>query len=105
MPDVLLPRHDATTWRAQAAASQRDRLLVGTAEAVVQRGYSNTRVADVIAAAGVSRRSFYEHFRDLEDCFLATYDRGVRVLAAELGTAITEPAAERDWRELLGDLL
>jgi len=31
-------------------------------------------VADVIALAGVSRKTFYEHFRDKEDCFLAAYD-------------------------------
>jgi AcrR family transcriptional regulator len=105
MSATLLPRHEPSSWRAQAAASQRDRLLVATAEVVVARGYSSTRVADVIAAAGVSRRSFYEHFRDLEDCFLATYDRGVEVLVAELGGALSAPSTEAGWRDLLGRLL
>jgi AcrR family transcriptional regulator len=105
MPSALLPRHDPTTWRAQAAASQRDRLLVAMAESVAEHGYAATRVADVLARAGVSRRTFYEHFRALEDCFLATYDRGVEVLTGALAEANARPAGDRDWRELLDRLL
>lgn len=100
---ALLPRHAPPTWRAQAAASQRDRLLVAMADTVVERGYAGTRVADVIARAGVSRKTFYEHFRDLEDCFLAAYDRGVGVLLEELTAVMTTP--DLAWRDLLDRLL
>ena len=31
-------------------------------------------VEDIIAAAGVSRRTFYEHFKNKEHAFLAAYD-------------------------------
>jgi AcrR family transcriptional regulator len=41
---------------------------------VSDRGYPETRVTDVIEVAGVSRKTFYEHFEDKEDCFLTTYD-------------------------------
>jgi AcrR family transcriptional regulator len=42
--------------------------------ASVQRlGYARTSVADVLALAGVSRRAFYEQFRDKEHCMLATH--------------------------------
>jgi AcrR family transcriptional regulator len=91
-------------WRAQAAASQRDRLLVAMAESVVEHGYAGTRVADVIAAAGVSRRAFYEHFHDLEDCLLATYQRGVEVLATLLGEVLAEHQGA-EWRDLIDALL
>jgi AcrR family transcriptional regulator len=101
----LLPRHDPVSWRDQAATSQRDRLLVALAESVVELGYPNTRVADVIARAGVSRRTFYEHFTDLEDCFLATYDRGVEVLSNALAGGLTEAGTGADWREVLARLL
>ena len=43
-------------------------------EVVAARGYTETRVVDVIGAAGVSRKTFYELFDSKEDCFLAAYD-------------------------------
>ncbi|HEX3435110.1 MAG TPA: TetR/AcrR family transcriptional regulator [Solirubrobacteraceae bacterium] len=38
------------------------------------QGYGSTSVAEVIARAGVSRKAFYQHFANKEECFLATYD-------------------------------
>jgi len=55
-------------------ATQRERLLDGMARTVARRGYAATPVAEVLKAAGVSRRTFYEQFADKEDCFLAAYD-------------------------------
>jgi AcrR family transcriptional regulator len=101
----LLPRHDPVSWRSQAATSQRDRLLVAMAESAVEHGYAQTRVADVISRAGVSRRTFYEHFSDLEDCFLATYDRGVDALSDLLGAGLAEAGVSGDWRDVLARLL
>lgn len=43
-------------------------------EVVSVRGYPATRVVDVIEVAGVSRKTFYEHFSGKEHCFLTTYD-------------------------------
>jgi AcrR family transcriptional regulator len=40
-------------------------------------------VAAVIGRAGVSRKTFYEQFRDREDCVLAAYDA---ILARFLAT-------------------
>jgi AcrR family transcriptional regulator len=34
----------------------------------------------VVSGAGVSRKTFYEHFADKEECFLAAWDTGVQVL-------------------------
>lgn len=39
------------------------------------KNYASTSVADLVEASGVSSRSFYEHFRDKEDLFLATMDK------------------------------
>jgi AcrR family transcriptional regulator len=38
------------------------------------KGYAASTVSDVIKRAGVSRKAFYEHFDNKEQCFLATYD-------------------------------
>jgi AcrR family transcriptional regulator len=43
-------------------------------------------VEDVIVTAGVSRRTFYEHFKNKEDAFLAAYD----VVVAQLLAAVQE---------------
>ena len=67
-----------------ARVSQRDRLLGGMASTVALRGYAATPVAEVLKAAGVSRRTFYEQFADKEDCFLAAYDAIVELCARRL---------------------
>ncbi|WP_157172990.1 TetR family transcriptional regulator [Nocardia exalbida] len=48
------------------AGSQRQRLLFGVTVVVADRGYLTATVADIAAAAKVSRRTFYQHFPDKE---------------------------------------
>jgi AcrR family transcriptional regulator len=55
-------------------------MLDAMADAVAAKGYADTTVADVVAGAGVSRKTFYEHFADKQECFLAAYDAGVETL-------------------------
>jgi AcrR family transcriptional regulator len=76
-------------------------MLEGIAVCVAEKGYAAATVADVIGRAGVSRKTFYEHFRDKEDCFLAAYDTGVELLldalrgAAPAGGDLLEAARAR----------
>jgi AcrR family transcriptional regulator len=44
-------------------------------DAIAEHGYAKTTVAHVSAHAGVSRKTFYQHFSNKEDCFLTTYDQ------------------------------
>jgi AcrR family transcriptional regulator len=53
------------------AQSQRDRIMLGVAETVKERGYAKTTVAEICARAGVSTATFYELFRDRDDCLMA----------------------------------
>ena len=69
-----LPRGRHGLSREAVAESQRERLLRAMAEAVAERGYVNTPVAEVLTRAHVSRESFYEQFANKEECFLAAYD-------------------------------
>src|SRR3954452_18398274 len=90
----VLPRGPHGLGRDVVAASQRGRLLEAMAHAVAEKGYGAVSVADVIARAGVSRKTFYVHFRDKLDCFLAAYDVGVEVLLAtvrDAGAGQTDP--------------
>jgi AcrR family transcriptional regulator len=60
--------------REEVAKNQRERLFGAMVAAVATKGYEDTTVADVLELSGVSRSAFYEHFRDKEECFIATFD-------------------------------
>jgi AcrR family transcriptional regulator len=83
---------------AFARETQRDRLLHGMAATVARRGYAATPVAEVLKAAGVSRRTFYEQFADKEDCFLAAYDAIVRVCTKRMVAAYH---AGKTWEDAI----
>lgn len=87
------------------AATQRERLLLGMAETVARRGYAATPVAEVLKAAGVSRRTFYEQFVDKEDCFLAAYDATVAVCTQRTIAAYRAGATWEDGIALACDAL
>lgn len=75
-------------------ANHRDRLLAACAQQVQENGYAATTVATIIAAAAVSRRTFYEHFDSKEACFIATYD----LLMGHLRQRVFAAAeAEEEW--------
>lgn len=69
-------------------AIQRERLIVAMLSAVAELGYLGTNVQDVIDRAGVSRPTFYEHFSNKEDCFLAAFDTSAERLVKKLGDAV-----------------
>lgn len=98
----VLPRPAHTTVREELRASQRGRLICAIADCVAEQGYPETTVAHVIARAGVSRRTFYEHFKDKEDCFLAAYDEGAKSTYEAMMQAADGLS---DWREILDAVL
>jgi AcrR family transcriptional regulator len=80
-------------------AVQRERLVVAMLMAASDLGYRETNVQDVIDRAGVSRPTFYEHFSNKEDCFLAAFDTS----AARLRRKVDAAAANGGevWRDRL----
>ncbi|HWY90508.1 MAG TPA: TetR/AcrR family transcriptional regulator, partial [Solirubrobacteraceae bacterium] len=60
--------------RVQAVAQQRPRLIGAMLETVRQKGCRAGTVADVIALAGVSSKTFYHHFPNKGEGFLAASD-------------------------------
>jgi AcrR family transcriptional regulator len=58
---------------AQAEVDHHTRLIEGMAGALTDKGYPDISVADIVHHARVSKRTFYEHFADKEQCYLATY--------------------------------
>jgi AcrR family transcriptional regulator len=76
------------------AFNQRERLLAAVASVVAGNGYNKMTVAQITEAASVSRRTFYQHFSDKEDAFLAAYD----AVDSHLDCLLAEAAGKRsDW--------
>lgn len=91
-----LPRGRHGLPREQVIASQRERILVATAEAMAENGYIGTSVAAILKRACVSRETFYEQFRSKEDCFEAAYQRAVQLLLDRIADATEREDAAAD---------
>jgi AcrR family transcriptional regulator len=80
-------RSDATQNRLRSVARE----LFGT------RGYVETSVDELVAAAGVTKGAFYHHFPDKEAIFRCVFEDAVRVVAEKvrIGGANATSAFER----------
>jgi AcrR family transcriptional regulator len=88
-------RLDHERPREMIVRSQRERVIDAMIVTVAKRGYQHTSVSDVIRAAGVSRKTYYEHFRDKEECFVAAYDLIIDHLIGDTREAF---GTEAQWR-------
>lgn len=41
---------------------------------MAEKGYAAATIDEIVRGAGVSKKTFYEHFQDKLDCFLAAYE-------------------------------
>jgi AcrR family transcriptional regulator len=82
-----LPRGSHGLDPRLVAASQRARLLEAVGRAVAEKGYGAATIDDIVRGASVSKKTFYEHFRDKEECFLAAYDAASDELFEHVSTA------------------
>jgi AcrR family transcriptional regulator len=80
-----------------ATETRRQLILEAMIRVVGTKGYKATSVADVIEEAEVSRTTFYKHFEDKHECFLAAYDMLVdQVFQTVLGNCdATQPWLDR----------
>jgi AcrR family transcriptional regulator len=81
--------------RSFVAANQRERILSAVVRTAADLGYAEMSVNAIIAQAGVSRRTFYEHFKNKEDAFLAAYDDAVRLQARHIRRAYLKETTVR----------
>jgi AcrR family transcriptional regulator len=75
-----LPRGAHGLDRDVVEASQRARLMEAVGRAVAEKGYAAATIDDIVRGAGVSKKTFYEHFADKEGCFLAAYEAAAHEL-------------------------
>jgi AcrR family transcriptional regulator len=74
--------------RSFVARNQRERILAAVAQVASTRGYGDMSVQDIVREAGVSRRTFYEQFKNKDHAFLAAYDEASGRLLAVIRAAI-----------------
>ena len=79
----------------RVAGVQRARLLAAAVEVACELGYVGMSTARVSRRAGVSRKTFYDHFDNREACFLAVFEEAVARATAVAQDAV---AAEDTWR-------
>ncbi len=82
--------------RSFVAANQSERIMSAVAQAAAELGYADMSVEAITARAGVSRRTFYEHFKNKEDAFLAAYDAVVRQQASHIRRAYLKETTVRE---------
>lgn len=80
----------------QQGETRRNAIVEAMIRVAGSKGYLATSVANVLAEAGASRTTFYKHFGNKQECFLAAYD-----LAIEKIFGATEAACEDEscWRD------
>jgi AcrR family transcriptional regulator len=95
-PTALAAPTPDTPRRGRLGELQRARILSATFDVACERGAQNMSVAQVVDRSGVSRRTFYEHFVDREDCFLAAFEQA---LARASERVLLAYRIESSWRE------
>lgn len=88
-----LPRGRHGLPRELVDRSQRERLLASVVRVTATKGYRESSVADILTEAGVGRETFYRHFKDKQDCFIAANDALVGDLESHVRAAYDRPGS------------
>jgi AcrR family transcriptional regulator/DNA-binding MarR family transcriptional regulator len=83
------PRSATTTHFGHALVNdmQRSRLLAAAVKAVGEHGWEGASIERITQHAGVSRRTFYDLFKDREECLVAVLGGAVARITRELDAA------------------
>ena len=81
--------------REQVAESQRERLLAAVAHVVAEKGYRGATITEIVKAASVSSRVFYEFFESKEEAFVASFEAVLEHFEALIAEAIE---GETEWQ-------
>ncbi|CAA9248567.1 MAG: hypothetical protein AVDCRST_MAG52-2011 [uncultured Blastococcus sp.] len=83
-------------------APRRGRILWALANCMATKGYQATTIADIAAAARVSKTVVYTHFQDKEHCLLELYARANDTVLATVRQAQEDArSAGLPWRDRL----
>jgi AcrR family transcriptional regulator len=85
-PPVFRNLADLDKKGDQRVRRTRDRLGDALVELLVQKPFDDITVQDVLVRAGVSRSTFYTHYRDKNDLFLSDADEFFEAMATGLSS-------------------
>ncbi len=81
--------------RSRAELTQRERIVRAVGRLVVEKGFETLSIPAISATAGTSNQTFYEHFGNKRDAFLAAFDisaaEGLYVTAKAFESATDQP--------------
>jgi AcrR family transcriptional regulator len=86
-------QYDRTQTKKQRREEQRRAILESTVHVLAHSGWSGSSVEAVIQRAGVSRRTFYEHFSALDEALFDIYDTAAEAALEAVRGAMTEQAS------------
>ncbi|GAB3654917.1 hypothetical protein GCM10027589_13940 [Actinocorallia lasiicapitis] len=93
-------RHSLT--RDYVVQNQISRIIAGVIELAGTNGYAQLTVDGIIGRAGVSRATFYAHFKNKEDAFLQAFDSLAEEMIERVTTAIQNESGD-DRGEIAAD--
>ena len=89
----------AASPRASKAAATRALIIQKAREVFADKGYADTGLAEIVAAAGVTTGAIYHHFRDKKGLFLAVAEAVEGDILLGVGRAAAGPPDP--WGQLL----
>jgi AcrR family transcriptional regulator len=92
LPRLPPGRHGLS--REFVVKNQRDRISSGMIRVVVDRGFQDASVTEIVTAAGVSRRTFYNYYSDKAEAFFEVYAEVTDFLCKAMAEA---GEGERGW--------
>jgi AcrR family transcriptional regulator len=82
--------------RGAVASTQRERILAAGERLIAEKGFIGTTIEGIVKEAGVSSVTFYEHFKDKEECLVAAFDRAVEGLREAIPAELSGPGQARE---------
>src|SRR3954470_17089764 len=94
---VVVMQHDPLPVRERTRRAVRGELAQLAVSLFVEKGYDETTVDDLAAAAGMSKRTFFRYFASKEELVMGKYEYFGEQLAEDLAA---RPAGEPVWVSL-----
>src|SRR5438128_1850964 len=90
--------------RPEAPKTGRERLIAVAVELFYRHGFGAVGIDQVIAAAGVTKTTFYKHFEGKDDLMVAAVRRRDEWESAAWDRAVMKLAGDNPQRQLLANL-